>query len=82
MHNSFNSAYAELRMINGGRALNRGKNKPAERGPCGEDSGYAVGQHIVFTSSSIGRAGSLVSCECCEQRADGVKILEKWAVIP
>jgi hypothetical protein len=80
-HNSFSSAHTELRMLNGGVNINRGPNVAPTSGPCSLDSGYAVGQHISFKYQG-GRAGSLVSCECCEQLSDGVKIKEKWAVIP
>jgi len=75
-HNSYSSAYGELKMINGGINLAEGKDKLSDSGLCSIEKDYVVGHHIVFTAPRVGRAGSLVSCECCEQRIDGVFIKE------
>ena len=81
-HHSYDSAYAMLKMINNGVHITRGPSAPAKEGPCGMDtSQYATGKHISFKYRK-GRAGTLVSCECCEDTMSGPKLKEKWAVIP
>jgi RHS repeat-associated protein len=55
------------------------KPRPAERGPCGQDSGFVVGTH--WNVYDHGFVGTITSCECCRDVAgSGPKIETRYRV--
>jgi RHS repeat-associated protein len=75
-------AFNAARAFNFPDSIRKGKRMPVNSGPCVDYSGKH--EHIqLHPVSGGGRAGALVSCECClDDPPEGARLRTKWKAIP
>jgi len=75
------AAFIAAVAANSGTRIRKGASDLAHSGPC---AGYA-GDHLhinLLTIKGGYRAGSLTSCECCQDTSTGPELKTKWRYIP